>query len=247
MLTLLLSTTLLTPVGVAADPGPWQAVLTEHVDNVGNVDYAAIKASGALDGYLDGLAKAAAPTERAAQLAFWMNAYNALTVDLIADNWPLASIRDLDGGDPWNQRTFTVAGKAVTLNAIEHEILRPLGDPRIHAGVNCASRGCPPLHPTAFTPENVDAELTAASARWVATTGVRVDARAGVVKLNQIFDWYGDDFLALAVTDLPGVEGKQEAALSFLLPHLSAADAEYLRKGGYTVEWRPYSWKVNAR
>lgn len=247
MLTLLLSTALLTPDAHAVDPAPWQRVLDAHVDAAGNVDYAAVKAAGAVDGYLTSLAAAPAPAGKEARLAFWMNAYNALTVDLIADEWPLASIMDLDGGKVWDTRKFTVAGQQVTLNDIEHKILRPLGDARIHAGVNCASKGCPPLHPKAFTSANVDAELDAASKRWAATTGLRIDRGAGKVQVNQIFDWYGDDFLELTVTDVPGIDGKQEAAVSFLAGHVSAEDAEYLRKGGYAVDWRPYSWKVNAR
>ena len=128
-------------VAHAVDVASWQAVLDAHVDTASDVDYAGVKADPRLETYVAGLATASEPEGKEAQLAFWMNAYNALTVDLVTDEWPLASIRDLDGGNPWRKRTFTVAGRSVTLDDIEHRILRPLGDPRIHAGVNCASRG----------------------------------------------------------------------------------------------------------
>ena len=247
MLTTALLALSLAPLAHALDPGPWQRVLDAHLDAASDVDYAAAKDDAGLEAYVAALATAPPPEGRAAQLAFWMNAYNAITVDLIADEWPVASIRDLDGGDPWGKRRFTVAGREVTLNDIEHKILRPLGDPRVHAGVNCASKGCPPLHRTAFTAANVQAELDLASAHWARTTGIQVDRGGGKVLINKIFDWYGEDFLAGGVADLPGVEGKQEAALAFLIPHLPAADQAWLRAGGYAVEWRPYSWRVNAQ
>lgn len=247
MLTTTLLALALAPAAHALDHGPWQAVLDAHLDSSSNVDYAAAKDDAGLEAYVASLATAPAPSGQAEKLAFWMNAYNALTVDLIADEWPVGSIRDLDNGDPWGKRRFTVAGRDVTLNDIEHGILRPLGDARIHAGVNCASRGCPPLHRTAFTAANVAAELDAASGHWAGTTGASLDRAGGKVLLNKIFDWYGDDFRKGEVLDLPGVEGKREAALVFLMPYLPEADRAWLKAGGYAVEWRPYSWSVNAQ
>jgi len=231
----------------ALDPDPWQAVLDAHVDAASRVDYAAAAADPRLEAYVVSLATASEPEGREARLAFWMNAYNALTVDLVADEWPLASIRDLDGGNPWRKRTFTVASRTVTLDDIEHGILRPLGDARIHAGVNCASMGCPPLHRRAFTAANVDAELDAAVARWAATNAVVSDDPGGALRISRIFDWYGEDFSRGAVEDLPGVRGKQEAALVFLLPHLPPALQARVRGGGMEVDWIPYSWKINAQ
>lgn len=244
---MLAAAALLTAAALAApDPGPYQAVLDQHLSG-GRVDYAAIKAAGALDGYLAALASAPEPAGRAEQMAFWINAYNALTLDLVADAWPLASIRDLDGGNPWDARSFSVAGRSVTLNAIEHEILRPMGDARIHAAVNCASVGCPPLHGRAFTAANLDAELTAASRAWMKTNGVRVDRAGGAVTLSKIFDWYGDDFVPRADTDVPGIDGKQEAAIDFAADHLPEDTAAWLRQGGYSVAYHGYDWKVNGK
>lgn len=234
-------------LGGAADAAELSAVLARHVDGSGKVDYAAASADEELEAVVSALATAAEPSDKAAKMAFWINAYNVLTVDLVADHWPLASIRDLDEGNPWDARKFKVAGREVTLNDIEHRILRPLGDARIHAAVNCASLGCPPLATTPFTAAGLDQELDAASARWASTTGIRIDKDNNTVALNKIFDWYGDDFAPGAKGDVPGVEGKQDAAIQYLARHLPEATSAWLLAGGYTVSWAGYSWRVNGK
>ena len=213
----------------------------------GRVDYAGLKRDGALDGYLTWLEHTSEPSGRNDKMAFWINAYNAVTLDVVADAWPLASIMDLDGGKVWDTRKYTVAGRSVTLNDIEHKILRPLGDPRIHAAVNCASKGCPPLSSKAFSGPVLNAQLDAVSDRWARSNGLSIDRGSGSVALNQIFDWYGEDFVAVASTDVPGLDGKAEAAVVFLAQHAPEADAAYLLAGGYATTWAEYSWKVNAR
>lgn len=127
-------------------------VLKAHVSPAG-VTYQALAADRAgLDTYVKSLESVDISGSAAPEaMAFWINAYNALTLTLIVDNYPLASIRDLNDGNPWDVHSWTVAGQTVTLNNIEHNILRPMGDARIHAAVNCASKGCPPLAGTPFT------------------------------------------------------------------------------------------------
>jgi hypothetical protein len=208
---------LLVTAALAFDDAPYQAALDRHLRD-GRVDYAAIRASGALDRTVAALAAAPEPSDRAAKTAFWINAYNALTIDMIADAWPVKSIKDIAGGDPWDRRRFTVAGRELTLNDIEHKTLRPLGDPRVHAALNCASLGCPPLSP-----------------------------RAHKVELSSIFDWYGKDFEAQSQRDLPGVSGKQEAALNFLFPWLSPEQQAAVSAGGLSVSYQRYDWGVNGR
>jgi len=230
-----------------AEAADLSVVLGQHVDEGGRVAYGAASGDAALEAVVAGLAGVAEPVDRAEKMAFWINAYNVLTVDLVADHWPLESIRDLDNGNPWDARRFTVAGKSVTLNDIEHRILRPMGDPRIHAAVNCASLGCPPLATTPFTAAGLDAELDAASRRWVQTTAVSIDQTKGTVSLSRIFDWYGKDFLATATADVPGIEGKKDAALQFVARYLPKEEAAWLMAGGYAVSWAEYSWVVNAR
>ncbi len=231
----------------ALDHGAWQQVLTTHVSSSGRVDYAAIKAAGALDGYVADLAAAPLPADQDARIALWINAYNALTVDLIADNWPLASIRDLDGGKVWSKRSFTVAGEPVTLDDLEHKKLRPITDGRIHAAVNCASIGCPPLSRTAFTASGLDGQLDAAAERWAAGNGVVIDRAAKTARFNKIFDWYSEDFVVDGDTDPPGVSGKLAEAANWVAAHSSPDVAAWLRAGGYDAGWADYDWAVNKK
>jgi hypothetical protein len=224
--------------------------LEAHV-GPGGVDYAGLAADPApLDAYLATIADAdlsgAGLDERK---AFWINAYNALTLDLMADSYPLASIRDLDGGDPWSARSFQVAGQTINLNDIEHKMLRPMGDPRIHAAINCASRGCPPLAAQPFTAAGLSAQLDQASARWATSNGIVIDRDAKTAGLNQILDWFGDDFHAygLAFKDIPGVEGKAEAGLNYLAQYLDEDTAAWIAGGGYEVSYVEYDWSINTR
>jgi hypothetical protein len=238
---------LLLLLGVAWATTPYQAALDRYVDAQGRVDYAGIRASGALDATVSALASAVEPTAADARMAFWINAYNALTIDLVADAWPIASIRDLDGGKVWDTRRFTVAGKQVTLNDIENKTLRPMGDPRVHAALNCASKGCPALAKSAYAAATLGAQLDAAARAWAAGNAMVLDQAGGSVAFNSIFDWYGADFEAKSTADVPGVEGKAEAAALWLANYCSAERAAWLRKGGYQVAWAPYDWSVNSR
>jgi len=231
----------------SAQAGELHEVLARHVDAAGRVNYAAASADPELEDVVAALAEASEPTDDRARKAFWINAYNILTVDLVADHWPLASIRDLDGGNPWDARRFRVAGRSVTLNDIEHRILRPMGDPRIHAAVNCASEGCPPLSSTPFSPEGIEAELDRACAAWARTTAVTLHRAEGTVLLSKIFDWYGEDFAAGAVGHIPGLKGKPDAAVQFLAGYLPETERSWLLAGGYRTRWADYSWKVNQQ
>jgi hypothetical protein len=213
----------------------------------GRVDYAALKAHPEdLDAWV-ALVRATKLASLAGdeKKAFLLDAYNAYTISTIVASWPVKSIMDLDGGKVWDTRRFDVGGVSMTLNELENAHLRTLGDPRIHAALNCASLGCPPLSPKAFTAQGLDAQLDAAAARWAATAKVGPTE----VVVSRIFDWYGDDFLAkygAAWFDVPGVAGKQEAAVNFVATY-APDKAAALRKGGYTVTYGEYSWALNGR
>lgn len=129
--------------------------------------------------------------------AFWINAYNAYTIQLILDHYPLKSILDIriKGKDAWNHRFAVVGGETYTLNEIEHEILRKkFVDPRIHVGVNCASFSCPPLFNSAFTEANIEAHLEQLMHTFV-NDSKRNELSAKKVKLSKIFEWYQEDFV----------------------------------------------------
>lgn len=247
MLTPLALVLVVAPAAQALDHSPWQGVLSAHVSPSGRVDYAAIKDSGAVDAYLQSLATANEPSGSADKVAFWINAYNALTVDLVADNWPLSSIRDIDGGTVWDTRSFTVAGQQLTLNDIEHRRIRPIADGRIHAAVSCASEGCPPLSRTAFLGASLESQLDAVARGWASTNAVVIDRSAGTAKFNQIFDWYGDDFVVDGDADPAGVEGKLAEAANWVASYSSDDTAAWLRAGGYRADWSSYSWSVNSQ
>lgn len=228
-------------IAAALDHAAWQAVLDTRVVN-GRVDYAGLKRDPApLDRYLAELKAAPVATlSAAAKKALWINAYNACTVDLVVDRWPLRSIKDIS--KPWGTPVCALGGETLTLDQIEHERLRPLGDPRIHAAINCASIGCPPLAPKAFTAEGLDAELDAAARAFAATA--RLDGDTLVV--SKIHDWFGEDFLPrFGTPDLPGLAGKEEAAANFVATYNTALAAR-IREGGLRVRYGDYDWAINA-
>jgi hypothetical protein len=134
------------------------------------------------------------------QLPYWINLYNALTVSVVLDPYPVESIRDIDispgffSSGPWDKQLVVVEGGALTLNDIEHRILRPIWrDPRIHYAVNCASIGCPNLERTAFTAENANALLEKGARQYVNhPRGARVTD--GELIVSSIYVWYQADF-----------------------------------------------------
>ena len=217
--------------------GQLATVLDGAVSNAG-VDYAKIESrKETLDAYLSEVANAPVSSfDDNQKLAFYINAYNALTLNLIVEE-KVKSIKDILGGKVWDQKSFNVGRKQLTLNQIEHENVRKLGDGRIHAAVNCASKGCPPLAPKPFTPDGIDGQLTAGAKRWVATNAF--NQVGDVARLNKIFDWYGDDFVDMpAGTATP--EDKQKAAKVFIEKYggdLSAAKS---------MEWNDYDWALNT-
>ncbi|MCD9467458.1 DUF547 domain-containing protein [Photobacterium iliopiscarium] len=134
---------------------------------------------------------------RNVQFAYWVNLYNALTVQLILDNYPLTSITKLGGFfsfGPWDQPIVTIMKKTLSLNDIEHRILRPIWhDPRIHYAVNCASLGCPDLLPQVFDSHQLEQQLNTAASRFInSNKGVHTNSKQ--TTLSSIYDWYSVDF-----------------------------------------------------
>lgn len=172
----------------------WDQMLRANVSSNGNVNYKNFKAKEAqLDDYLKHLGEnvPSSSASTAEKKAYWMNAYNAFTVKLIVKNYPLKSIKDV--GNPWKIKFIELGGKTYDLNTIEHEILRKMGDPRIHVGINCASKSCPKLHNKAFTAANVNAELDKLTKAFINDPS-RNKINANAVQLSKIFDWFKGDF-----------------------------------------------------
>jgi len=192
--------------GVPFDHSGLDALLRAHVDGKGYVDYEALRREGAaLDAYLATLASAPfAEMGRDEKLALLINAYNAFTLRLILDHWPVASIQDIPSGKRWDDRRFRLAGETLSLNEVEHERVRPrFREPRIHFALVCAARSCPPLRAEAYVGARLEAQL-ADQARRVHSDGrwLRFDPASGTLHLTELYDWYGSDFLQAA----PSVE-----------------------------------------
>lgn len=199
----------------AADPDAiYDTLLQRYVvaspDGVNRVDYARWHKSAddrrALDGYVTSLAARKPSTmPRGDAFAYWANLYNAITLKVILDRYPVASIRDIksSGGwfdfksytGPWREERVTVEGKKLSLDNIEHDVMRPtFKDPRVHYAVNCASFGCPNLMNRAWRAATLEADLDAAARAFINhPRGVEVLASGGL-KVSSIYKWFVADF-----------------------------------------------------
>ena len=230
------------------DHSAWQNLLTtylsSHPSGVNRFDYAALKASdedrAKLADYLAHLqAHDPRAYARAEQKAYWINFYNALTVQVVVNAYPVDSIRGIHESwiplsGPWDDVHAQVAGQELTLNNIEHGILRPIWrDNRIHYAVNCASYGCPNQSPTVFTAANTE-ELLDAGARAYVNHPRGVDfVDDDFLVISSIYDWYVEDF-----------GGNQTSVLAHLIQYAEAGLAARLKDFAGSVDYE-YDWNLN--
>jgi hypothetical protein len=237
----------------------WDALLARHVHPDG-VDYDGLAAEeAALRGFvatLEGLGPKSNPDRFPTEndrLAYYINAYNALTLLGVIEHHPIDTIHDVRGrieptpgfGFFWGQR-FKLDGRGLNLYDLENKIIRPkFGDARIHAAINCASGSCPTLSSRAYRPETLDAQLDAATRDFVGSDD-HVRYGDGVVHLSSIFTWFAEDFEAHARgLDLPA------HTLAFV-EHYSAdvgrrEAAAKARAEGWSLEFMDYDWSLNRR
>ncbi|REE27602.1 uncharacterized protein DUF547 [Winogradskyella pacifica] len=212
----------------AFDHAILNALLKEYVSEDGNVNYKGLKTeSKTLQRYID-LLKLHQPNDdwtKNDKLAYWINAYNALTIDLILRNYPTKSIKDIK--DPWDQRLWKLGDTWQNLNDIEHEILRKMNEPRIHFAIVCASVSCPKLQNTAFTASNLDAQLTNATKEFLADTS-KNELSKDNIKISKIFRWFKNDF-------------EQNGSLIDFLNQYSDISISESAKKSYT----DYNWDLN--
>jgi hypothetical protein len=241
--------------GVAAtaamDHGAWDALLRRHVRRGTSpptaIDYAGFTAAdrAALARYLDDLQlRGPAGLDRAGHFAFWINLYNARTVALVLDRMPVASIRDINLGGglraallggPWQAKLMRVAGIDLSLDDVEHGILRRLfRDHRLHFALNCASRGCPSLQPHAFVGETLERNLESCAREFINSPHGVAHEPAGLV-LSSIFEWYRKDF------------GSSETALLRCLATHAEAPLRDRLLGATRVAAYRYDWRLNDR
>ena len=226
------------------DHGAWQQLLDDYLvespDGVNRFAYGEVsEADGeALDNYLAAL-QALNPKAfgRDAQMAYWINLYNAETVRVILAHYPLASIRDISyslfSRGPWKEPLLEVNQTPLSLDNVEHDILRPVfADHRIHYAVNCASIGCPNLQREAYTADNLESLLDAGEQAYVNhQRGVAVVS--GRARLSSIYDWYGEDF------------ADDEAGLLEHLRARAAPDLAEALEGVSRVSGYDYDWALN--
>ncbi|MEM7291970.1 MAG: DUF547 domain-containing protein [Pseudomonadota bacterium] len=227
------------------DHMPWAQFLFRHVrtntDGINRVDYANVSTDSRdnLDAYLNQLQQVEITRySRDEQRAYWLNLYNALTVKVILDNFPVESIKDIKSGffspGPWQLELATVEDVAITLDDIEHRILRPIWrDPRIHYGVNCASLGCPNLLENAFSAANTDQLLDDAAQDFV-NHSRGADVVGGKLRVSSIYQWFVDDF-----------GGNDAGVIAHLKQHAEPKLAQALENVN-SIDQDSYDWALNS-
>ncbi|CAN5829700.1 DUF547 domain-containing protein [soil metagenome] len=233
-------------------------LLARHVHG-SRVAYAALTADrAALDRVIAQFDAPAARDEtgwtREQRMAFWINAYNAFTLGAIVEAYPIQSrwftrqprnsIRQIP--DVWTARHWRAAGRAVSLDDIEHQVLRPVFmDARIHFAVNCASVSCPPLAAEPYRAETLGAQLDAAARRYLASPeGLRLDGNT--LRVSSIFKWYGEDFAAEYSPIVPGTRPQVERAILGAIIRFGPPDAAVqARDGAPRIAFLDYDWSLN--
>lgn len=227
------------------DHTAYDRLLKKYVDRDGYVNYDAWKKNPAdrqaLQAYLSQLGRAdlSRPASKAGQLAFWINAYNALTIEGILQVYPTSSIRNhtarFAGYNIWKHLPLIVGDRKFSLNDIEHNILRKMGEPRIHFAIVCASVGCPRLRNEAYVAQKLNEQL-ADNARdfFSRAKNLRVDAGRRTLYLSSILKWFGGDF------------GRGESEmLAYLSPYLPPAARSLISAGGVRISYLDYNWNLN--
>lgn len=244
------------------DNSLFDSVLTEHVLD-GLVDYGGIKNDSTnLKAYLARLNSLDSVEYRGwsenEKKAFWINAYNAITIYSVVINYPIKSgsflsritspknsVKRIRGF--WKKKYTAVMGKDISLDEIEHHILREkFHDPRIHFALVCASLGCPKLRSHPYNPDSLDKQLDAAALEFIKTKGVVIDSVNNKLYISKIFDWYADDFqypetpLYLAYYDR-----EYRGFMKFVIDHLGYQMERYIRNNAPEMKFVEYDWTIN--
>ena len=226
------------------DHSIFDQVLKTYVNNQGRIDYNGIAGDQSFKIYMQTLKSAQTDAmSRNGQLAFWINAYNAVTIDKVIKWKPKKSVRETFVPGVWTGTKFfttrehTVAGKSLSQDDIEHEILRKqLKEPRIHFAIICASSGCPLLPRFAYTEENVQTMLEEETRKYInSELGTKIDSAENTLYLSKLFDWFAGDF-----------ENKSGSVLDFLKPYLDEKALAFLEKNP-KIKYLPYDWALNAQ
>jgi len=247
----------------AADPfdhtyREYAALLSAHVAG-DRIDYATLEAHRAS---LDRVVAAFGAVSRAQEatwtrpqrMAYWINAYNLFTLRAIVDHYPIQgswlslypknSIRQIDG--VWTRLTWQAGGRSMTLDDLEHKLLRPeFQDPRVHFAINCASIGCPPLASEPYRPDQLEAQLDAAAVRYLGgPSGLVVEN--GTLRLSSIFKWFGSDFEARFAANGPAGRAATDRALLAVVARYGPPAAQKVAQNAQArIAYLDYDWSLN--
>lgn len=229
---LLLTFLLLSFMLFSQEHSQWDDLLQNHVNENGEVDYQSFKNDEVkLANYLKAISenKPSSSASKEEVIAYWANLYNAYTVQAILENFPIRSIKDLKKGNIWDYPFILVDGEVMSLNYIEHGILRKnYKEPRIHFILNCAARSCPKLHNRAFTKENINSLMDQLATDFINNSNKNILMQDELL-LSQIFNWYKDDFTA---------NGN--------LIHYINQYAKQKVSHSATIKFKSYNWELNS-
>jgi len=234
------------------DTGAWERVLKANVSEDGLVNYEALKKNRAdLDAFVTSLATHG-PSSQPDQyrtlndkIAYWSNAYNALVMQGVTDKYPIKSVKDIKIFYGFFKRMdFRADNRTLVLEDIESGLLRPLGEPRIHFAINCASRSCPKLFREPWRADSLNEMLDTAARRYLNDAREnRLDPATGTLYLSSIFKWYEDDFMGwLKRNNRPAVIGE------YVAPYFSESNlAVWKSRKDWSVKYLDYDWDLNRQ
>jgi hypothetical protein len=216
------------------DHAPFDALLRANV-KAGVVNYPGFQDSAAFRQYVDELAKPARLDSKAETLAYYVNAYNALAIQGILDGLSPSSL--LGRARYFKFKEWPLNGRTITLYDLEHKVLRPLGEPRIHFAIICASKSCPFLRSEVYTPGKLDAQLDEQARQFVNDPfRNRFDKTSRTANLSEIFKWFDEDF-----------HGPDGSTQKYIARYVADAEiAQGLGSDGYKIEWIDYDWNLNG-
>ncbi|MGD1712779.1 DUF547 domain-containing protein [Dapis sp. BLCC M172] len=232
----------------------YNSILREYVNPQGLVDYKKLKENRQqLDDFNASIGAVTLSTYNswtdAEKIAFLINAYNSLTLESIIDSYPTKSIRRIPG--VWKIRKFDVAGEKMTLDHIEHQVLRKeFNEPGIHVALVCAAISCPPLRREAYTGKQLEKQLDDQAKKFLGNSqGFRIDSQNNTVYLSKIFQWFGQDFeQTYAQTEnIDGLNKTETSIVNYARQYVNYDAQKFLAKGGYKVKYSNYDWSLNVQ
>ena len=242
---------------ISAQPFNYQkynSILKDYVNFRGLVDYEKLKENRQqLDEFNSTIGAVSASRynywKDSEKIAFLINAYNSFTLESIIDNYPTKSIRNIIG--VWKIRKFNFAKKKITLDHIEHQILRKeFNQPGIHVALVCAAISCPPLRQEAYTSRQLEEQLDDQAKKFLGNSqGFKIDSQNNTIYLSSIFKWFGKDFEKNygQAQNIEGLNKTETAIVNYARKYVNSNAQKFLDKGGYKVKYSEYDWSLNIQ